>query len=144
MWMQSSFGTGFVRVHFGNARWSHAWANQRRLRRRRTKILPRSAQILIVIRKAFAMHVNARSSNHDPNHVLDRNLKHLSERNSSPCEHSQSHTRKLWVQYISQLTLILHHSTWAERTDWKLHLSCIREMIPYFICYTNTHILRSV
>ena len=36
------------------------------------------------------MHVNARSSNHDPNHVLDRDPKHLLERDSSPCEHSQS------------------------------------------------------
>ena len=53
------------------------------------KILLRSAQILIVIGKAFAMHVNARSSNHDPNHVLDRDPKRLSERDSSPCEHSQ-------------------------------------------------------
>ena len=35
------------------------------------------------------MHVNARSSNHDPNHVLDREPKRLSERDSSPCEHSQ-------------------------------------------------------
>ena len=35
------------------------------------------------------MHVNARSSNHDPNHVLDRDPKRLSERDSSPCEHSQ-------------------------------------------------------
>ena len=56
--------------------------------RSRSKILASSAQILIVIRKAFAMHVNARSSNHDPNHVLDRDPKRLSERDSSPCEHS--------------------------------------------------------
>ena len=48
MWMQSSFGTWFVRVHFGNARWSHAWINQRGLRRRH-KISPPSAQILFVI-----------------------------------------------------------------------------------------------
>ena len=40
--------------------------------RSRSKILPCSAQIPIVIGKAFAMHVNASSSNHDPNHVLDR------------------------------------------------------------------------
>ena len=43
-----------------------------------------------MIGKAFAMHVNARSSNHDPNHVLDRDPKRLSERDSSPCEHSHS------------------------------------------------------
>ena len=55
--------------------------------RSRSKILPRSAQILIVIGKAFTMHVNARSSNHDPNHVLDRDP-NISERDSSPCEHS--------------------------------------------------------
>ena len=45
-------------------------------------------RILIVIGNAFAMHVNARSSNHDPNHVLDRDPKRLSEIDSSPCEHS--------------------------------------------------------
>ena len=38
----------------------HAWVNQRGLRSRNKK-LPRSAQILIVIGKAFAMHVTARS-----------------------------------------------------------------------------------
>ena len=86
-WTQSSFGTWFVCVHFGNVRWSHAWINQRGLRSR-SKLLPHSAQILIVIGKAFTMHVNASSSIHDPNHVLDRDLKRLSERDSSPCEHS--------------------------------------------------------
>ena len=60
-----------MRVHFGNARWSHAWVNQRGLRSG-NKILPRSVQILIVIGKAFAMPVNARSWNHDPNHEADR------------------------------------------------------------------------
>ena len=72
--------------------WSHAWVNQRRLRSR-NKILPRNAQILIVIGKAIAMHVNTRSSNHDPNHVLDRDPKRLSERDSFSCEQSQSHTK---------------------------------------------------
>ena len=32
--------------------------------------------------------INKRSSNHDPNHVLDRVLKRLSERDSSPCKHT--------------------------------------------------------
>ena len=92
MWTQSSFGTWFVRVHFKNARWSHAQAHgsiSARGLRSRSKILPPSAQILIVIGKAFAVHVNARSSNHYPNHVLDHDLKRLSERDSSPSEHSQ-------------------------------------------------------
>ena len=66
MWTQSSFGTWFVRVHFGSVRWSHAWVNQRGLRSG-NKILPCSAQIRIVIGKAFALHVNADNSNHDPN-----------------------------------------------------------------------------
>ena len=43
----------------------------------RSKILPRSAQILKVIGKVFTMHVNARSSNHDPNHDLDHDPKRL-------------------------------------------------------------------
>ena len=47
-----------------------AWVNQRGLRSG-NKTLPHSAQILIVIGKAFAMHVNARSVNHDPNHEAD-------------------------------------------------------------------------
>ena len=55
------------------------------------KILPRSAQILIVIGKAFAMHVNTRSSNHDPNHEADRDPNRLSERDSFLCEHSHSY-----------------------------------------------------
>ena len=46
--------------------------------------ITRSAQFLIVIGKAFVAHVNARSSNHDPNHVPKR----LSERDSSPCKHT--------------------------------------------------------
>ena len=63
MWTQSSFGTWFVRVHFGKCAlkpcWRHAWVNQRGLRSR-NKILPPSAQILIVIGKALQcmwMHV---------------------------------------------------------------------------------------
>ena len=39
--------------------------------------------------EGIAMHVNAQSSNHDPNHVLDRDPKCLSERDSFSCEHSQ-------------------------------------------------------
>ena len=67
------------------------WVNQRGLRSR-NKILPRSAhcQILIVIGKAFAMHVNAHSSNHDPNHVLDCDPKRLLECDSFSCEHSHT------------------------------------------------------
>ena len=76
---------------FWKCRWSHAWVNQRGLRSG-NKILPRSAQILIVIGKAFAMHVNARSSNHEPNHEADRDPKRLSECDSFLCEHSHKHT----------------------------------------------------
>ena len=67
--------------------------------RSRSKLLPRSTQILIVIGKAFAMHVNARSSNHDPNHVLDRDPKRLSERDSSPCEQSYACVREIYKQH---------------------------------------------
>ena len=88
LWMQSSFGKWFVHAHFGSACWSHAWVNQRGLRSR-NKILPRSAQILIVIGNVFAMHVNTRSSNHEPYHEADRDPKRLSERDSFLCEHSQ-------------------------------------------------------
>ena len=48
--------------------------------------------------KAFVAHVNARSSNHDPNHVLNHVPKRLSERDSSPCKHTHTvqvnHTHK--------------------------------------------------
>ena len=96
MWMQSSFGTRFVRVHFGNARWSLAWVNQRGLRSR-NKILPRSAQILFVIGTAFTTLVNTHtcSSNHEPNHEADRDPKRLSERDSFLCE--QAHWLMLHV-----------------------------------------------
>ena len=63
-------------------------ANQRGLRSR-SKTLPRIAQILFVIGTAFAMLVNARSSNHDPNHEADRDPKRLSERDSFLCEQAQ-------------------------------------------------------
>ena len=82
MWTQSSFGTWFVRVHFGNMRWSHAWVNLRS----RNIILPRSAQILFVIGTVVAMLVNARHSNHEPNQEADRDPKRLSERDSLLCE----------------------------------------------------------
>ena len=73
--------------------------------RSRNKILPRSAQILIVIGKAFVMHVNARSSNHHPNHVLDCDLKRLLERDSFSCEHSHCFTkdRTLYLKVCVQL-----------------------------------------
>ena len=40
------------------------------------------------------MHVNARSSNHYPNHEADRDPKRLSERDSFLCEHSHRHTHQ--------------------------------------------------
>ena len=91
MWTQSSFGTWFVRAHFGNARWSHAWVNQCGLHSR-NQIIPLSAQILFVIGTAFAMLVNARSLNHYPNHEADRDPKRLSERDSLLCEQAHSIT----------------------------------------------------
>ena len=52
----------------------------------RNKILPRSVQILFVIGTAFAMLVDAHSSNHEPNQEADRDQKWLSERDSFLCE----------------------------------------------------------
>ena len=75
--------------------------NQRGLRSG-NKILPRSAQILIVIGKAFAMHVNAHSSNHDPNHEADRDPKRLSERDSFLCEHSH---RARWLAMLVMIDM---------------------------------------
>jgi len=44
----------------------------------------------------------------------------------------QSRTGKLWINYLEQVS-ILKMFLYAERTgDWKLHLQCIRRMIPYF------------
>ena len=56
LWTQSSFGTWFVSVPFGNARWNYALVNLHS----RNKILPHSAQILFVIGTAVAMLVNTR------------------------------------------------------------------------------------
>ena len=69
----------------------------------RSKISPCRAQILIVIGKAFAMHVNARSSNHNPNHVLARDPKRLSERDSFSCEHSRR-LMLLFLVYLCKLS----------------------------------------
>ena len=66
------------------------------------KILPRSAQIVIVIGKAFAMHVNARSWNHDPNHEAECDPKRLSERDSF-CEH-RHYTAMRYLQCAIQIT----------------------------------------
>ena len=45
---------------------------------------------------------------------------------------SQSRTGKLWVQYIYQVILMLNFFKAEGTGDWKLHLHCIRKMIPYF------------
>ena len=42
------------------------------------------------------LHVNAHSSNHDPNHVLDRDLKRLSERDSFSCEHRAYQSKEIF------------------------------------------------
>ena len=95
------------------------------------KILPRSAQIMFVIGTAFAMHVNARSSNHDPNHEADRDPKRLSESDSFLCEHSQLinirvvtqvcgvsipmdfckfiHTPYTPIDYLMKVKITIHH-----------------------------------
>lgn len=47
-------------------------------------------------------------------------------------EKQKSPTGKLWISYLKQVS-ILKMFLYAERTgDWKLHLQCIRRMIPYF------------
>ena len=48
--------------------------------------------------------VNARSSNHDPNHVLDRDPKRLSERDSFSCKHSHC------VFYCTDIFVVIHYS----------------------------------
>ena len=60
-----------------------------------------------MIGKAFVAHVNKRSSNHDPNHVLDRVLKRLSERDSSPCKHTHCYT-VCNVAYIVHVVNVAH------------------------------------
>ena len=65
-----------------------------------------------MIGKAFVAHVNARSSNHDPNHVLNHVPKRLSERDSS---HVNTYTQCL----LGSLFLAL-------RTTLALMRSCVR------------------
>ena len=56
---------------------------------------------------------------------------------------SESRTGKLWVQYIRQVALIQHFIR-AERTgDWKLHLFCVREMLPHFHAAGHLHYAKS-
>ncbi|ELT96415.1 hypothetical protein CAPTEDRAFT_203052 [Capitella teleta] len=47
-------------------------------------------------------------------------------------EKERSQTRRLWLNYMEQVSLIKQF-IYAERTgDWALHLNSIRQMIPYF------------
>ena len=94
LWMQSSFGTWFVRVNLGNARWSHAWVNQRS----RNKNTSQSAD---PVRDRdggckLAMLVNAHSSNHKPNQEVDCDQKLLKECDSLLCEQAHRHITFVW------------------------------------------------
>ena len=84
---------------------SMAWVNQRGLCSR-NKILPRSPQILIVIGKAFAMHVNAHSSNHKSNQEADRDPKRLSERDLFLCEQAHYNKERYPEYAMSQLAFV--------------------------------------
>ena len=74
-----------LKMHTKAMHLAHGSISARRLRSR-GKILLRSAEILIMIGKAFVIHVNAHSSNPNPIHVLDYDSKCLSECDSSPCD----------------------------------------------------------
>lgn len=82
--------------------------------------------------------------NHDasPTEVAEEDcIRQLSQMISQVLDHAanQSRTGKLWVQYIRQVAL-LQHFLRAERTgDWKLHLSCVGEMIPHFHAAGHLH-----
>ena len=90
----SSFGTWFVCVHFGmRAEAMHGSISADCAVGTKYYLAVRRSWSWLGRR--FAMHVNACSSNHDPNHVLDRDLKRLSERDSFSCEHSQCQIRIL-------------------------------------------------
>ena len=64
-----------------------------------------------MIGKAFVAHVNARSSNHDPNHVLNHVPKRLSERDSSPCKHTHC------LPIIYALWIMPHTNRWTLFTN---------------------------
>lgn len=54
---------------------------------------------------------------------LRKNMENISKTNR---------TAKLWRQYYKQVSLVRHFIR-AERTgNWKMHLHCISEMLPYF------------
>ena len=128
MWTQSSFGMGFVRVYFGNARWGHTWVNQRGLCSR-NKILPRSAQILFVVGTAFAMHVNARSSNHDPNHLAVRRS----------CSWLGRHLQCMWM-HVVQITIPITKRIVIRNVSRNLICSFVNTAkvynVFYHICYS--------
>ena len=121
-----TFGTWFVRVHFGNARWSRAWVNLRS----RNKILPRSVQIFFVIGTAFAMLVNARSSNHKPNQEADCDLKRLSERDS-PCE--QAH----WQTWVCVIISVIN-TLWKLDVIQALHMQIFSMLVHMLTAYRKT------
>ena len=45
---------------------------------------------------------------------------------------SRSRTGKLWVQYIWQVAFMQHFLREERTGDWKLHLWCVKEMLPHF------------
>ena len=65
------------------------------------------------------MHVKARSSNHDPNLVLDRDPKRLSERDSSPCEHSHCKQEEIDnPQIFHTVDLMITRNTKVDLTNF--------------------------
>ena len=41
-------------------------------------------------------------------------------------------TSKLWLQYLRQVELVRMFVRAERSDDWKLHLHCVKEMLPYF------------
>ena len=66
--------------------------------------------------------------------IEDDEVTHLHQIMSEVLEEAanKSRTGKLWVQYVHQVFLVLNFIR-AERTgNWKLHINCVREIIPHF------------
>lgn len=72
---------------------------------------------------------------------LSSEVIHFSNEVELKCQEAKAmgRTQRLWIQYFEQMILVLQFIR-AERTgNWDLHLSTVKEMLPYF--HSAGHIL---
>lgn len=67
--------------------------------------------------------INANSSAASLNQIIDDLLANTMEKGRKP---------KLWVQYLKIVNIVKNFIAAERSGNWELHLSCVRNMLPYF------------